>query len=116
MSLAEYGTQRLLLLAQDRDYLAALVLRDASGDAAVVTGLTPTGTQPNDFAVSVGGYLGRLGLPSGGSIAVDSRFSVIDPVEVLRVALALPAPLPLATALTGAAPLLPDIIAAAFCR
>ncbi len=116
MSLTEYGTQRLLLAARDRDYLAALALRDTGSEAAVITGLIPTGAQPNEFAASVGGYLGRLGLPSGDSLDVESRFPAIDPIEVLRVALALPASLPLMAAQAGSAPLLPDIIAAAFCR
>lgn len=43
MTLTEYETKRLLLTTEDRDYLAALVLRDAGNEAAVITGLTPTG-------------------------------------------------------------------------
>lgn len=61
--------------------------------------------------------MGRLGLPSGDRLDVESRFPHVDPIEVLQVALKLPAALmrPMA-AQAGAAPLLPDIIAAAFCR
>lgn len=117
MTLTEYDTQRLLLTGEDRDYLAALVLRDSGNEPAVITGLTPTGARPNEYAATVGGYLGRLGLPSGERIDVESRFSGIDPIEVLQVALKLPAALLLPMAAdAGAAPLLPDIIAAAFCR
>lgn len=106
----------MVLSPQDRDYLAALALRDSGNDAAVITGLTPTATQPGEYAVTVGGYLGRLGLPSGRSLDIACRFPDIDPVEVLRSALALPAPLPLADTTSGAAALVPDVIAATFCR
>lgn len=114
MSLTEYGTERRLLVPKDRDYLARLAL-EASGDAAVIRGLTPTGQEPDQFALTVGGYLGRLALPSGGVVDVGSRFATLDVLEVLRVALAIHAPLPLAWTDAAAAPLLPDIIANAFC-
>lgn len=116
MTLKEYGTARMVLSPQDRDHLAALALRDSGNDAAVITALTPTGAQPGECAVTVGGYLGRLGLPSGRSLDIACRFPDMDPVEVLRVALSLPAPLPLADTPSGSAALVPDVIAATFCR
>jgi hypothetical protein len=116
VSLTEYGTERLPLEPQDRDYLAGLALGASGDDAAVIRGLTPTGQEPDQFALTVGGYLGRLALPSGGVIDVGSRFATLDVLEVLRVALALPAPLPLAWTHAAAAPLLPEIIANAFCH
>lgn len=107
---------RLSLEPQDRDHLAGLALGASGDDAAVIRGLTPTGQEPDQFALTVGGYLGRLALPSGGVVDVGSRFATLDVMEVLRVALAIPAPLPLAWTDAAAAPLLPDIIAKAFCH
>ncbi len=106
----------MVLSPEDRDHLVALALRDSGKDAAVITGLTPTATRPGEHAVTVGGYLGRLGLPSGRSLDIACRFPDLDPVEVLRVALSLPAPLPLSDTASGAAALVPDVIAATFCR
>ena len=82
--LVEYRTDRVPLGKEDLEYLLAMVR--GSGDesqARVIEAITPT-AEPGTYLIRPGGFVGRLGLPSGEAIDIASRFRFSDLIELIR--------------------------------
>jgi len=73
--LREYGGLELELPAEDLAYLLRLTHGDPSAgeDARVIRSIMPSGRR-DTFKIAAGGYVGRMGLPSGRQIDFESRF------------------------------------------
>jgi 5-methylcytosine-specific restriction endonuclease McrBC regulatory subunit McrC len=116
LPLREYASSEVELEEQDLHHLLALVRGDGQGDEAkVFQSITPT-SKPHTYSVKPGAFVGRIGLPSGKSVEVESRFPIADVIEMLRFSGRLPIRLDrLAPAMDKEVFLL-DVIALAFAR
>jgi len=86
-----------------------------SDEAKVIQSITPT-SKKDVYRVSPGGFVGRIGLPSGETIDIESRFDLHDVVDLIRFSGRLPIRLDrLAPAMDQEVFLL-DVIAFAFAR
>ena len=82
--LVEYQTSEVSLDRAERNYLLDVVKGTGSGDGPkVIESLTPT-KQDGVYAIRPGPFVGRLGLPSGRWLDIDSRFAFDDVIELIR--------------------------------
>ncbi len=108
MLLKEYGRAVLELDPVDSAFLADLALRQTVAASAVITAVIPAGA--GHYMVVAGGYLGRLGLPSG-RIDITTRFPGLEPIEVLMAGTQVAAAVPKQPVAVAPAHLLVDAIA-----
>ena len=81
-ALVEYEATAVTLDPRDLDFVLDLV-RYGSGDARVLHGVTPT-HRPGVYELVAGPYVGRIGLPSGDWLDLQSRFPIEDVIELIR--------------------------------
>ena len=84
-------------------------------DAKVIQSVTPT-TKPGMYRVRPGGHIGRLGLPSGETIDIESRFPLGDVIAMLRFSGRLPIRLDRLAPAMDREKFFLDVIALAFAR
>jgi 5-methylcytosine-specific restriction endonuclease McrBC regulatory subunit McrC len=85
LTVEEYSTAELELDDDEVHHLSAYV-RSAGQDApAILHGLTPTRSR-GLYRVTAGGYIGSVGLPSGRTLNLSSRFRLLELVWLLSVA------------------------------
>lgn len=83
--LTEYKPGRVELSDDDLRHLLALVKGTGDADdAKVIQAITPTPI-PGAYDVTPGPYVGRMGLPSGTTIDIRSRFAFEDVIELIRL-------------------------------
>jgi 5-methylcytosine-specific restriction endonuclease McrBC regulatory subunit McrC len=85
LSVAEYATSTLRLEEDEVSHLAGYVRSSGESGPTVLHGLTPT-NQRGVYRVTAGGYVGRLGLPSGRVLDLTSRFRFKRLVWLLSLA------------------------------
>lgn len=112
--LVEYQATRLRLSEPDLDMVLGLS-KSAHGEAGVIESVTPT-SAVGVFDVRPGPFVGRLGLPSGETLDIDSRFGFDGVLELLQVAGRLPTIDRPETAEVGAGRLLIDLLALTLAR
>lgn len=116
--LVEYRTSRVHLADQDLEYLLPMVkgTGEASDDNKVIESITPAPGGGHQYLVRPGGFVGRLGLPSGEWIDIHSRFPFEDVIEVILRSRRLPLRVDQLEAPAGVEPFFIDILAAGFVR
>lgn len=88
--LREYASAEVELDVRDLRHLLTLVRGEGEGDEAkVLQSITPT-SKPGTYRIRPGAFVGRLGLPGGESLDIESRFPVGDVVDMLRFSGRLP--------------------------
>ena len=116
LRLREYASSEVELEEHDLHHLLALVRGEGEGDEAkVIQSITPT-SKPNTYRVKPGAFVGRIGLPSGESLDVESRFPIGDVVDMLRFSGRLPIRLDRLAPAMDEEMFFLDVIALAFAR
>jgi 5-methylcytosine-specific restriction endonuclease McrBC regulatory subunit McrC len=116
ISLREYRSSRIALDKQDLVYLLDLIKASgAPGEPKIFESISPT-TDDGIYDVRPGPFVGRLGLPSGESVDIASRFDFRDLVSLIRSSGRKPMRIDSLRAEEGEAKLIIDLIATAFGR
>lgn len=115
LRLREYERRTLELQDADRDHLLPLLRGGGKRAIAVFQSITPT-SRDRCYDVTPGPYVGRIGLPSGEAIDIDSRFPFEDVVRLIAYSGRLPNILEKRRSEMQGGGLLLDLIASAFTR
>lgn len=115
LRLVEYQPTRIALSADDLATVLRLTKAAGDNDRGVIESVTPT-TTPSVYELRPGPFVGRLGLPSGQTLDIDSRFGFAALLELLQCAHRLPVHTQVEPAEVGTAPLLIDLLALALTR
>lgn len=114
IEIQEYGSVTVSPDPRDLPYLAQLVKGNPErAQAPLLEALTPTGA-PNEYRLTAGAYVGRLGLPSGEAIDFLSRFNFDDVIRLIALSGRRPIRVDLLKARASAAYFRVDTIAMAF--
>ena len=101
---------------KDLAHLLNMVRGEAASDEAkVIQSITPT-AKPDTYRVRPGGFVGRLGLPSGETIDIESRFPLGDIIDMLRFSGRIPIRLDRLTPAMDEEQFFLDVIALAYAR
>lgn len=115
IQLVEYQRSAVALRKGDRDYLLGLVRGATGAERGVLERLTPT-REDDVYELTPGPFVGRLGLPSGESIDIESRFPFEDVLALISLSGRGPSFLRRFAADMVGAPFLVDLITEAFLR
>ena len=116
INLREYASAEVELEQDDLHHLLAMVRGEGEGDEAkVIQSITPTST-PNTYRIKPGAFVGRIGLPSGESLDIESRFPIEDVIDMLRFSGRLPIRLDRFAPAMDEERFFLDVIALAFAR
>ena len=116
IQLEEYQSLDVDLDDSDLAHLLSMVKGESEEDGAkVIQSITPT-KRPNAYRVRLGHFVGRLGLPSGRTIDVRSRFPLGRVVDLIRYSGRLPIRLDKLAPAMDAEDFLIDVIALAYSR
>jgi 5-methylcytosine-specific restriction endonuclease McrBC regulatory subunit McrC len=114
--LREYASSEVELDEEDLQHLLNLVRGEAdTDDAKIIQSITPT-AKKDTYRVRPGGFLGRLGLPSGETIDIESRFPLGDVIDMLRFSGRLPIRLDRLSPAMDEETFILDVIALAYAR
>lgn len=114
--LVEYRAAPVVLDEKDLKYLLAMVKgTGVEGEPRLIESITPT-TEPGTYLIRPGGFVGRLGLPSGEAIDFGSRFPFADLIELIRHSKRAPLRVDELEAPAGSEAFIVDVLAAAFAR
>jgi 5-methylcytosine-specific restriction endonuclease McrBC regulatory subunit McrC len=119
IELVEYQTTRVELVEADLNHLLDLVkagtTKENDNHPRLIESLTPTRSK-GVYEIRNGPFVGRLGLPSGRSLDLVSRFDFADVIELIRRAARLPIRQDALRIPTDPADTLIDIVATALAR
>jgi 5-methylcytosine-specific restriction endonuclease McrBC regulatory subunit McrC len=116
ISLREYTTSRVALERRDLVYLLDLAKTSgAPGEQRIFESITPT-SEEGTYDIRPGPIVGRLGLPSGQVLDIDSRFEFQDLVSLIRLSGRTPLRIDALHADGGESNLIIDLMATAFAR
>jgi len=83
LHLTEYRSSRVEVSDRDLEYLLALVKgTGAEGQSKIIEAIAPT-SDAGVYDIRPGGFVGRLGLPSGESLDIGSRFEFDDLIALI---------------------------------
>lgn len=111
----EYTSSEVTLDPPDRAHILDLVKESDSNERRLFEAVTPT-TKEDTFVLKPGPFVGRIGLPSGRSIDIASRFPFKDTLELIRLSGYLPTRTDSFVVPSDTAPLLIDVLATSFLR
>lgn len=116
ISLLEYSTTSVKLERVDLLHLLDLIKASGAPDEPkILESLVPTREQ-DIYDLRPGPFVGRLGLPSGESLDIRSRFDFTDIVDLIRFSERSPLRIDALRVEVGEADLIIDLIALAFAR
>lgn len=115
IKLVEYTRSTTKLSKADLSYLLGLVRAGGVSERGIFESIAPT-YEDGYFEITPGPFMGRLGLPSGESIDIQSRFPFPDVVRLISFSGRLPALLDTPKAEMLGDRFLIDLIAQAFVR
>lgn len=113
--LREYRSSEVELEPRDRNHLLDLVHGSESDEKRLFESITPT-KKPNTFVLRPGPFVGRIGLPSGRSIDISSRFPFRDTLELIRLSGSLPTRTDRLIVPSDTTPFLIDVLATSYLR
>lgn len=112
----EYTSEEVQLSAEDLAHLLAMVKGESdSDDAKVIQSITPT-SKTGTYQIKPGAFVGRLGLPSGATLNIESRFPLGDVIDMLRFSGRLPIRMDQLAPAMDQEQFFLDVIALAFAR
>lgn len=116
IELVEYQPKGIRLADEDLLHLVDLVKGSGDSDESkVIQSVTPT-KDGDRYIVTPGPFVGRMGLPSGETLDVQSRFPIEDVIDLIRLSGRLPIRLDRLHPEVSASRFLVDVIAQAFAR
>ena len=113
--LVEYTRSTVKLQKRDLDYLLALLKGGSTKERKILESIAPT-SEDGYFELTPGPFVGRIGLPSGESIDIESRFPFTDVIRLISFSGRLPAVLEAPNVEMVGDRFLIDLIAEAFVR